>query len=385
VQDHCNGLVLLFSCVANAATRQWAELPEQPPPRTAREDACYELPYLVFDPTLSPYYEVFLIPVVPRWADLDPVELESEWPPPLFETHVFSSRIRRWEERSYARKEKPREPWLTADMQRAMPVQQRYGVYRRGALYVHCQNDFFCRILTSDGNDKYQVIKHPMGIEPNEHPKLHLGRSENGVYCAVVDLKFRLRVWFLEVEESCGRMEWVLKHQNNLKHLLASPEYMQQDHGPWILEDINYNQYRNCYEDYYYGDHGDDEEQVRCSKKHSYVTLLGFHPFKEIVFLNGTMERGRVSYDLNSSKVEDLGYMLLKRYTASLGTTHTYEHLSRTRLVGWKIHYHLAVLQSKTTMQLFVGTSVSSFRHERTSTGGKFYTKMQMQDLLNNF
>jgi hypothetical protein len=35
--------------------------------------------------------------------------------------------------------------------------------------------------------------------------------------------------------------------------------------------------------------------------------------------------------------------------------------------------------------QLFVSTFVSSFRHERTSTGGKIYTKMQMQDLFNSF
>jgi hypothetical protein len=36
-------------------------------------------------------------------------------------------------------------------------------------------------------------------------------------------------------------------------------------------------------------------------------------------------------------------------------------------------------------LQLFVGTFVSSFRQERTSTGGKIYTKMQMQDLLDDF
>jgi hypothetical protein len=35
--------------------------------------------------------------------------------------------------------------------------------------------------------------------------------------------------------------------------------------------------------------------------------------------------------------------------------------------------------------QLFVGTFVSSFQHECTSTGGRIYTKMQMQDLLNDF
>jgi hypothetical protein len=33
--------------------------------------------------------------------------------------------------------------------------------------------------------------------------------------------------------------------------------------------------------------------------------------------------------------------------------------------------------------QLFVGTFVSSFRHERTST--RIYTKMQMQDLFDGF
>jgi hypothetical protein len=35
--------------------------------------------------------------------------------------------------------------------------------------------------------------------------------------------------------------------------------------------------------------------------------------------------------------------------------------------------------------QLFVGTFVYSFRHERMSTGGRIYTKMQMQDLLEDF
>jgi hypothetical protein len=36
-------------------------------------------------------------------------------------------------------------------------------------------------------------------------------------------------------------------------------------------------------------------------------------------------------------------------------------------------------------LQLFVGTFVSSFRHDRMSTGGKIYTKMQMQDLFDGF
>jgi hypothetical protein len=36
-------------------------------------------------------------------------------------------------------------------------------------------------------------------------------------------------------------------------------------------------------------------------------------------------------------------------------------------------------------LQLFVGTFVHSFRHERLSIVGKIYTKMQMQDLFDDF
>jgi hypothetical protein len=43
------------------------------------------------------------------------------------------------------------------------------------------------------------------------------------------------------------------------------------------------------------------------------------------------------------------------------------------------------VLSYVRARQLLVGTFVSSFRHKRTSTGGKIYTKMQMQDLPDDF
>jgi hypothetical protein len=36
-------------------------------------------------------------------------------------------------------------------------------------------------------------------------------------------------------------------------------------------------------------------------------------------------------------------------------------------------------------LQLFVSTFVSSFWHERISTVGKIYTKMHMQDLIDDF
>jgi hypothetical protein len=36
-------------------------------------------------------------------------------------------------------------------------------------------------------------------------------------------------------------------------------------------------------------------------------------------------------------------------------------------------------------LQLIVGTFVSSFRHQRISTVGTIYAKMQMQDLIDDF
>jgi hypothetical protein len=43
------------------------------------------------------------------------------------------------------------------------------------------------------------------------------------------------------------------------------------------------------------------------------------------------------------------------------------------------------VLSYKHVLQLFVSTFVFSFRHERIPTVGKIYTKMQMQDLFDDF
>ncbi|CAM0907105.1 unnamed protein product [Alopecurus aequalis] len=98
ILDHCNGLLLLRDYVVNPATRQWDHLPPRPPmvlenqgllpgsinhnetsstssePASPRNfsacspvfteenrDFTYE-EYLVFDPAVSPDYEVYIIP-----------------------------------------------------------------------------------------------------------------------------------------------------------------------------------------------------------------------------------------------------------------------------------------------------------------------------------
>ncbi|CAN6317517.1 unnamed protein product [Urochloa humidicola] len=125
VRDHCNGLVLLQGRVVNPATRQWAGLPQRPPPACAGPEYFYTEEYLAYDPTVSPHYEVFSIPRIRRrrepdpryeldehltweglpvtYKKLDPALEELEWPPSPCAIHVFSSRTGRWEERSFLR------------------------------------------------------------------------------------------------------------------------------------------------------------------------------------------------------------------------------------------------------------------------------------------
>ncbi|CAO2192557.1 unnamed protein product [Urochloa humidicola] len=308
VVDHCNGLLLRPRDVVNPATRQWAPLPPEPPPRSTSTEATafFADPYLVFDPAISPHYEVFLMPVIGRRAHLDGATARSEWPPALCETHVFSSRTGRWEERSFVREGEP--AGTVATMKRGFTMEKRYSVYWRGALYVHCQNDFMCRVSLEKST--YQAIKPPTAVNRahsnDDRPApCYLGRSEKGVYFAVLDHEFRLRVWILD--ESFGQMEWVLKHRSNLERVLSSQDsYRQQDDGDcWCFKDINHHAN-------YPEDEGDDE-QPRKPKRTDHVTLLGLHPFKEIVYLNSNLSSG-LAYDLNTCKVQDLGNMCPKYY-----------------------------------------------------------------------
>ncbi|XP_022679349.1 putative F-box protein At3g13624 [Setaria italica] len=66
VVDHCNGLLLVTETsddyVANPATRRWARLP--PRPTSQMGEACDQIECLVYDPTVSPHYNV-LDPVPP--------------------------------------------------------------------------------------------------------------------------------------------------------------------------------------------------------------------------------------------------------------------------------------------------------------------------------
>ncbi|KAM0851621.1 hypothetical protein ACQ4PT_052314 [Festuca glaucescens] len=153
IMDHCNGLLLFCTYVANPATRRWAPLP--PPPPGFGHD------HIVFDPAISPHYEVLDILALPCCTT--GVELHHEWPPSPFIMHVFFSTTGNWEERPFARQGdaigtvahlKQRVNWCTT---------QKHPAYWRGQLYV--LNQFVMRLSPMHGATTPLSKLHGLAIE----------------------------------------------------------------------------------------------------------------------------------------------------------------------------------------------------------------------------
>jgi len=185
-----------------------------------------------------------------------------------------------------------------------------------------------CRISLSD--NEYEIIKPPVGVEASMRPEaLRLGKSEKGVYCALVDGSNQmpqLGVWILK--KLCDQMEWVLMNQVNLGSILSTYEY--QIDGPWVLSDFNYRQRcdkggEDVVRERMEWDSDNDNvlqaaEGGVAEEYQESIDFLGFHPYKEVVFLSESHKRG-VAYHLNTSKVQDLGFLYPADYAevASLG------------------------------------------------------------------
>jgi hypothetical protein len=138
VADHCNGLLLL-SCayVVNPATRRWASLPFPRPSFPISWTGFPRYDYIVFDPAVSPHYEVVTIPHLPnKGAKMVDARIDGlEWPPSSMMLPVFSSATNRWEEKSFERQGEAL--GTVAEVGEPWPGDQQYGVYWRGHLYVH--------------------------------------------------------------------------------------------------------------------------------------------------------------------------------------------------------------------------------------------------------
>ncbi|KAM3262685.1 hypothetical protein ACQJBY_053050 [Aegilops geniculata] len=296
--------------------------------------------YLAFDPTVSPHYQVLRVPclheesiyksmVARGSAQLDPLSLveESEWPPSTCIMDVFSSRSGRWEERSFARQGNVAGDIAEARRDRRCRWERAKcgSAYWQQALYVHCQPNAVMRISLSE--DKYRLIEAPIDM----NAMTYLGRSKNGVYYASF-IKYVFRVWILD--ESYDQMKWVMKGEYDLKRVRASDQHV---HGPWVLEDINYEFFRSqlpevkkearVEEEAEWNSDNDDVDDnidaIQGRRLHGYE-VLGFHPFKEILFLSSfTGEEWDATvhaYHLNSSRVECLGNMRPAQYHLYEGT-----------------------------------------------------------------
>ncbi|KAI5018499.1 hypothetical protein ZWY2020_043387 [Hordeum vulgare] len=327
VTDHCNGILLCRDespdaqpreYVVNPATRRWTRLPQRPRPHMAGSG---QAAYLAFDPAVSPHFEVFLIPRVPSAGESDDDDndnplLESEWPPASYVMHVFSSVTQRWDETTFLRVGEAAGAGMVANMHTDVEDDRyRYrAVYWQSALYVHCQHGYLTRMSLSDHT--YSVIKLPSA----EHPNHHLGKSKEGVYCAIsCSWDGFLQLWHLN--ESCGRIEWVLKHDTHLEIFEHEDKKLGRR---WVLQDVNH---RKWFFDHIGNKHGDYrapvegkydwnsdedniidiEDNVEEGYRDPYY-FLGFHPYEEIVFLilAGIRARG-MAYDWNNSKFQDLG------------------------------------------------------------------------------
>uniref|UniRef100_K3ZC48 F-box domain-containing protein n=1 Tax=Setaria italica TaxID=4555 RepID=K3ZC48_SETIT len=201
VRGHCNGVLLLFHGLLNPVAWWWAPLPELPAQHSTNNMwSCRR--------TTSNHPWARRDQVV-QHVEISAALLELEWPPSPCVMNVFSTVTGRWTERSFRREGEA--AGTVAGMRKGGPwLDGRQAVYWRGVLYAHCEMDFVMRISLSDNT--YRMIRPPCGIEMCECPELHLGRSEKGVYCAYFDDERQLRVWILD--ESCGRMAWVLRHES---------------------------------------------------------------------------------------------------------------------------------------------------------------------------
>lgn len=149
------------------------------------------------------------------------------------------------------------------------------------------------------------MIKPPL-TPACKYLELHLGKSENGIYYALLGDEYQLWVWLLA--QSDGQMEWILKLNTSLNRI-------PKVHGPWISHHVTSG---TCGDDAAPGEPNefewnsdDDDDEITLHNENSgqtkgYLEILAFHPYKEILFLHISRKRG-LAYHLNSSKLEDLG------------------------------------------------------------------------------
>jgi hypothetical protein len=206
----------------------------------------------------------------------------------------------------------------------------------------------------------------------------YLGKSKGGVSLATICGKYRLRVFNLV--ESNGQIDWELKHNVGLHPLKSLPFCdFTGFKKTWTLDDEAED--NDKYDDNNYDDDDDmgegdgdeereqnegeegekdgmhmrenmewnsDDDNVLNTEDGDYgcfhnLYFLGFHPFKEVVFLSYSPFIA-VTYDLRSSKIQYLGKMRPNDYFRS-PTNGIYEAYVYTPCMIGELQNHVSMSQ----------------------------------------
>ncbi|TVT97596.1 hypothetical protein EJB05_57135 [Eragrostis curvula] len=268
----------------------------------------------------------------PAVKEEDDARRSMEWPPSRWRCHELSSRTGRWQEKVFVREGEAAgtvADLLMDSLGYCMEPRWRFAAYWQEALYVHCHGEYVARMSLSDST--YGVIKSPIDrAECYNDVKSFLGRSEKGVYFAAI-YRRQLRVWILN--EALDQTEWILKHDRVLKPddwcgVVRRGDYFQTKlDGPWVLDE---NEKSKTRDDVEWSSDDDDVIQTRdwnenTNEGYMYPDtfhVLGFHPYKEVVFL--TTLSLAVAYHLNSSKVQFLGILSPKDHNYGVTDSFVY-------------------------------------------------------------
>jgi hypothetical protein len=171
------------------------------------------------------------------------------------------------------------------------------------------------------------VITSPTGWEVSDYAYLYLGKSTKGVYCAITcNKEERLRVWLLR--ELRGQTEWVLKNDVSIQPLVGIKprDFRHPNYGYWTLQNVGGFNYEPMAEQKFEWDLDSGitlQADAKVTKNNRYddIHILGFHPYKEILFLWINFSKRVVAYHLDSSKAQDVGKLPVRSVEMSFPYT----------------------------------------------------------------
>uniref|UniRef100_K4AKN0 F-box domain-containing protein n=1 Tax=Setaria italica TaxID=4555 RepID=K4AKN0_SETIT len=307
-------------------------------------------------------------------VELDPQVEQSQWPPSPCMLHVFSSTSARWEERSFVRQGEAAgtiaDRDCTMPVDNAMPIslsENKYQVIKpptdiqlrpylhlgksqKGVYLTSIQGQPRLRVWILDescpGSKMEWVLKHDRDLTewllkhrlehaaPSYDPK---GRAPwilqdiNDYYFKECDRYYNKNNGAVLEEKSEGNLEtatdginaWRFEDEDESTEALIeekfewSSESLVDETFEWSsdIEDTwhNKDQSVGILEEKF--DWSSDNKEIHSGYHyyHGFIEVLGFHPYKEIVFLSESRKRG-LAYHLNSSKVETLSSVCPARY-----------------------------------------------------------------------